>query len=454
MRTVLSGMRRLAAAALLVVSAGACNEFLTAENPGAIEAPDLNDPAYIALMVNGVIGEFQNMYTQVSHYNALYSDELHNHHVFFEERLIDRRDVHPENGTFPFFYYTPLQRSRFMADTVTGRLRVLLGDTASRDVRLARTLVYSGFNYILLGENLCLIPLTAEPGNPLLTSDETIARAALRFEEAIAVATAARAYNAAISPATTASTAAVAGSDSLINAARVGAARAYLWLNDKPRALTFAQPVPAGFVFWAYYLSGAITNYYQGRLSTGSSGSNTGSLNNTPFLAMAGDPRVPRPATDEPMQNGLRGFIPNSPTAASTYSGTPTGADFTLSSWMRIASGLEAQYIVAESQGPTAETLTFVNQRRAAGGQLAVTLTGDPLMAELRDQRRRDLYLDSHRLGDLRRYKRYYGVNEYPLGPYPGTTSGETYTTQEAWPLPLSEVTDNPNVTQAPTCGR
>lgn len=444
--------RRLAAVALLVVPAGACNDFLEVENPGAIETPSLDDPAYLQLMVNGVIGEFQLMYTQVSHYNALYSDELHNHHVFFEERLIDRRDVAPENGTYSFFVYGPLQRSRFMSDTVTSRLRTLLGDTASRDVRLARTLVYSGFNYILLGENLCLIPLTQEPGNPPLSSDETIQRAAQRFEEAIAVATAARAFQAAITPATAASNAAVAGADTLINAARVGAARAYLWLNDKTKAAAFAQPVPAGFVFWAYYLNGAVNNYYHGRLSTGSSGSNSGSINNTPFLAMAGDPRVPRPATDEAMQNGIRGFIPNSPTAASTYNGTAVGADFTQSSLFRIASGLEAAYIVAESNGPTIATLDFVNARRAVGNQLPVALTGDDLLAELRDQRRRDLYLDSHRLGDLRRYKRYYGVDQYQRGTYPGTTSGETYTSQEAWPLPLNETTENPNVTEAPTC--
>ncbi|MBA4158990.1 MAG: hypothetical protein H0X65_16160 [Gemmatimonadetes bacterium] len=40
-------------------------------------------------------------------------------------------------------------------------------------------------------------------------------------------------------------------------------------------------------------------------------------------------------------------------------------------------------------------------------------------MAELRDQRRRDFFMDGHRLGDLRRYMDQYGVDEFPTGPHP-----------------------------------
>jgi hypothetical protein len=68
-------------------------------------------------------------------------------------------------------------------------------------------------------------------------------------------------------------------------------------------------------------------------------------------------------------------------------------------------------------------------------------------MAELRDQRSRDFYLDGHRLGDLRRYKEYYGVDLFPKGPYPGSTSGQVYNeTVTCWPLPTNEINGNPNV--------
>jgi hypothetical protein len=118
---------------------------------------------------------------------------------------------------------------------------------------------------------------------------------------------------------------------------------------------------------------------------------------------------------------------------------------------MRIASTLEAQYIIAEADGPTAATLAFVDARRAAGLQPASGLVaGDPaIMAELREQRSRDFYLDNHRLGDLRRYREFYGVDLFPRGPYPGSTSGQIYSAdaeKDCWPLPLSEINGNPNI--------
>jgi len=88
-----------------------------------------------------------------------------------------------------------------------------------------------------------------------------------------------------------------------------------------------------------------------------------------------------------------------------------------------------------------------VNTRRAAGLQTPVTLAGDALMAELRDQKSRDFYLDNHRLGDLRRYKKYYNVDLFPKGPYPGSTTGQVYNEAiDCWPLPTNEINDNPNV--------
>ena len=88
-----------------------------------------------------------------------------------------------------------------------------------------------------------------------------------------------------------------------------------------------------------------------------------------------------------------------------------------------------------------------MNERRAAGLQTPVTLEGDALMAELRDQRSRDFYLDNHRLGDLRRYKEFYNVDLFPKGPYPGSTSGAVYDESiTCWPLPTNEINENPNL--------
>lgn len=441
---------RLGAALGALAAAGAmaaCNEFLKAENPGAIQAENLGNASYITLMANGVQGEWQRSFPTYTYYASLWSDEIRNHHVFFEERLFDLRQVAPENGTYSFFVYVPMQRARFMADSVAGRLRALLGDSATRDLRLARSLAYGGYAYVVLGEDVCGTPINVSAPYGW---DEMMKFALVRFDSAIAVAAAARAYQAGISPATTASTAAVAGADTVRNFALVGAARAALDLGDKARAIGYARQVSPGFEMRNYFSenSSGENNPFWGRFSTGSSGSNSASISNTPYEAMAGDPRVPRPATQEPMMDGLRAWNPNSPTAFNTYAGTPVGADFQKAGWLRIASYLEAQYILAEAQGPTPGNIEFLNSRAAVGGQppLAATAPASDYLAFLRDQRRRDFFLDGHRMGDLRRYKRFYQIDEFPTGTYPGTTTGEVYGTQECWPLTLAEINGNPNV--------
>jgi len=412
----------------LATSALGCNDFLAAENPGAVLVADLDDPRYASLIPNSVIGEFQPMHGNVAWWNAVYTDELYNRAVFFEEGLIDRREVTDVNGTYSFFIYGPLHRTRFMADDGAARLKRILGDTATRDLRLARVLAYGGYAFVYLGEMMCVSPI--DGGEPL-TTDQLFAEAIKRFDEAIAVATAARAAAAALTPP---AAAIVAGADSVRNFALVGKARTQLNLNQAQAARTTALLVSPNFEFRAYYSTNSTreNNWFWNRLTA----SLSGSLANTPFQAMAGDPRVPR------VTSGTRLNVPLSTQSYSSWSNTPAGAEWVQGGFVRIASSLEAQYIIAEADGPVASTLTFVNARRAVGLQPPTTATGSALMAELRDQRRRDFYLDNHRLGDLRRYKRYLQIDEFPKGPYPGSTTGETYNANaDCWPLPLAELT-------------
>ena len=182
-------LRALCTAALLALGALGCNDFLAAENPGAVLVNDLDDPRYASLIPNSVIGEFQPMHGNVAWWNAVYSDELYNRAVFFEEGLIDQRNVTDVNGTFNVFLYGPLHRTRFIADDGAARLKRILGDSASRDLRLARVLAYGGYAFVYLGEMMCTSPI--DGGDPL-TTDQLFAEAIKRFDEAIAVATAAR----------------------------------------------------------------------------------------------------------------------------------------------------------------------------------------------------------------------------------------------------------------------
>ena len=427
----------LGAFALAVGAVTGCENFLTADNPGAVEADDLNDPAYAGLIASGPVFGFQDANDDAVYWNAQLTDELFNRAVFVEEGQIDRRDLYSDMTYINAFLYAPMQRARFLSEDAVRRLTVILGDTVGRDHRVARALAYGGYTYITLGEMMCTTPIDRSVPK---TWDEMMDAAIAKFDSAVTIAAAAKTYLQTLTPVTPALTAAIAGADSVRYFALVGAARASLNKNDKAKALTYANQVPAAFEFRAYYTNNtaAQTNRTYDRLTLGSNAY----LINTPFLAMAGDPRVPRIAGTTG-----RGGTPLSPPSYSSFDNTVAGAAFTPTLSMRIASGLEARYIIAEANGPTAATLAFVNERRAAGLQTPTAATGDELMAELRDQRSRDFYLDGHRLGDLRRYKRFYQVDLFPKGPYPGSTSGAVYNESiDCWPLPTSEINDNPNV--------
>jgi len=413
----------------------ACSDFLVAENPGAVEEPEVNSPTYVAIIANGPIFAFQDAHDDVAYWNGQFTDEIFNREVFVEEGQIDRRETYSDMTYLTAFTYNPMQRARFLGEDAARRLTTILGDTANRDIRVARSLAYAGYSYVYLGEMNCVTPI--DLGAPK-TPDEIFADAIARFNDAITIATAAKTY---LQSLPTPNANAIAATDSVKNFALVGAARAALNRDDKAGAIAFASQVPNPFEFRAYYSDNttAQNNRTYNRLQVGFSGT----MANTPFIAMTTDPRLPRVTT------GAQAGKPLSPPSYSTFNNNVAGALFTAVMSVRIASYLEAQYIIAEANGPTAATLTFVNQRRAAGAQPALVLTpGDPqILAELRDQRSRDFYLDNHRLGDLRRYKKYYNVDLFPQGPYPGSTSGQIYNaTVDCWPLPTSEINGNPNI--------
>ena len=117
---------------------------------------------------------------------------------------------------------------------------------------------------------------------------------------------------------------------------------------------------------------------------------------------------------------------------------------------VKLASGLEAYHHYYEAAGPDATgpegtTLEFVNSRRAFGNQPPVNLGGAELMAELREQRGKDMFLGGFRLGDLRRWKET-GVGDFfPTGPHPNATWGQ-YGDATCYPLPDDEYEGNPNI--------
>jgi hypothetical protein len=433
---------RVAIAAALAAPAAAagCGDLLDVDNPGVVETPQLEDPTYRNVLVNSVVGEFQPVFPLVAYYSAVFTDELRNHHNFVEERLVDQRNVLPENATYVTLVYNNLHRTRFLADSVDQYLRTFAADSAGRDMRRARVNAYGAYTYMLMGEIMCGSPINA---GPMLSSDSLLKIAVSRANEAIAIT---NAVKAAPNPPT-------AAADSFANFARVIAARANLQLGNKAEALALASQVPVGFEFRAYYTLSTPArqnNPVFGRLQQ--PGSLSAGLDFTPWATVTADPRIPRPATVEATLDGGRVFVPNSPLSYSTYDGTLIGGPFATDGWIRIASGLEARYIVAEAGGATATSIAFIESRRTIDptGRAAAPTTDANFMETLREQRARDFYLDGHRLGDLRRYKAQYGVDLFPRGPYENSTTGETYGSltndQICFPISAAEIQRNPNI--------
>ncbi|MGH7466280.1 MAG: hypothetical protein ACREK1_13945, partial [Longimicrobiales bacterium] len=145
----------LVLAVCVSVAVTGCSDFLEVTNLGAIENPSLDNPDYLQLMYDGVIGDFQPAFAWTGLFSGAFTDELRMHHSFFENLEIDQRRVTENNGTYAAAVFNGLHRARFMADTVAGRYRTLLGDSVTADLRYAKTLAFAGYAWTMIGEQIC-----------------------------------------------------------------------------------------------------------------------------------------------------------------------------------------------------------------------------------------------------------------------------------------------------------
>ncbi|HEY7234292.1 MAG TPA: hypothetical protein VH539_09105 [Gemmatimonadaceae bacterium] len=413
----------IAVAALLAGGAAACNDILEVQNPGAIQEGQLGDPALQQLIVNGAIGEFQYAYGQYAQWSAVLSDEAFTDHTNVDVRQFSLHDFTDLN-TINSGVYEYLQRARQSSDDAADRLKVMLGSGATSSLDVARALAYGGYAYTLLGEGFCEAPVTLSAPK---TSDELLQIALSRFDEAITVATAA----------STGSN--VAAAQDIIHMSQVGGARAALKLGDAAKARSYASQVPASYEKLAYYSSNTVRENNALNGLTHASGA---SLAMAPAFLGLNDPRVPQPALTQLGLTGGSIYTPLTPYMYTEWVSSGSAPRISVESDVRLATGLEARYVIAELDGPVQTTLDFVNERRAVGGEAPVSLSGDQLMDEFRAQRARDFYLTGQRLGDLRRYAKA-GINLFPTGKYPVFT--DSYGGATCFIIPLTEKAGNPS---------
>lgn len=439
----------LLVATLAVFSAG-CSEvdqLLEAENPAQIDETQLQDEALIDVLANSVVGAMTTAYAgSTSNFiwmTSMFTDEQVTGINWEQTARLNLRVVQFDEGP-AHEVFSSLSRLRFMADSVTSRFRTLLKEPA-KDRRMALVLAHAGYAYTFLAEAMC--EATIDVGTKKYTPKELAQIAVGKFEEAIAVATAAG-----------------ASADDVKNLARVGLARAALTAGDKAKAMQAAAQVPLTFTWWVQYKTDVAENSMYNRVTSTnhSLGVAPHFLNGTygtqNLVATQTDPRIQHTTTWTLGHNQLTKLY--KPYQSLPYSGfngqtIATGGKPVLydrDTDVKLASGLEAMHHYYEAAGPNGTgprgtTLQFVNERRAFGKQSPVNLSGDALMAELREQRARDTYLGGLRLGDLRRWKDQ-GIGDFfPKGQHVNADWG-IYGDATCYPIPSSEYEGNPGLTR------
>jgi len=411
---------------LALIAAGfaaACTELTTLEqqNPGQLDASGLYEPRNAQTLVNGVIADFECAFSRYAFGTAVFTDELTNAFAGSSNFDYDRRTL-PTNApygnstcgtaqTAPI--YTTLSIARADGDTVAAHLETWTdAEVPNRSKLLAQSYTYAGYAITLLGESMCSAAINV---GPELTPAQLFAEAKTRFDKGIAAATA-------------------ANDAATLNLATLGRARARLNLGDKAGAGTDAAKIPAGFA--ALLSTDAGTARRQNYVFLGINQSSWASVDPS-FRGLtvngATDPRV---AVTNTNRNGTAGV---QIWTADKY--------VSLATTIPVARYAEAQLIVAESKlaandipGAVA-AINTVRAVRNIGPYDATGQTSAQVLAQIIEERRRELFLEGHRLGDIRRY----GL---PMLPAAGTPflSGGVYGPQTCFPLPDVERVNNPNI--------
>ena len=254
-----------------------------------------------------------------------------------------------------------------------------------------------------------------QPG-PELTPAQLFAEAITRFDTAVDAATR-------------------ASDNTTLNFALLGRARAKLDAGDLAGAAADAALIPPGFVVQTS--SDAVNTRRQNAIWSSTISGFFSSVDTSFQNSYAAD-HDPRIASTSTGQIGTDGF---------TLVAYPN-KDATANAPIAIAKCSEAQLIIAENDVANSNlpgAITIINDLRQAADTSLHYAPSSPTAAGVKDQiieeRRRELWLEGHRLGDLRRY----GL---PFKPATGSPygAGGTYGSQTCFPLPDIERINNPNI--------
>jgi len=401
-----------------LTACGTLDELLDVDLSGQVETSDAETPAKAATLVEGGITLFNCALMRHIIWAGAVGDEVAlgsrpdiDSRNLSDASAVATADSRPCGGDL----YRRVAQARWQNDR---NLQLLEGwsdaEVATRANLIARSAAYSGYSHVLLGEGFCT---AAVDGGPEIQPAAVFQLAEARFTRAIETATA------------TANTA-------ILNLARVGRARARLDLARYADARADALLVPAAFVETAKY-----------------PGNQPGINENEVYTQQ----HVVAAFGIDALYWDLRYAGVPDPRVRVVSAGRTFGTDNTplwrtmkytaITSPIELATGTEAMLIVAEADaraGNLASAVAVINQLHTAAGLPSFSSSDQAeVINQLIYERRAELFLEGHHIGDYRRYP-------LPFNPQPGTpylnNPGRLWGTSRCYPLPSSERASNPNI--------
>lgn len=417
--------RRVSLKAMLLVpvmllALAACDmmdRLLEVEHPGRIDAGVFDDPENARMMVAGVVADFECAFAHYINSAGLLGMELHDSQLTAAQWDFDRRTLERAGGWYAtstcagrIGTYTPLATARWAADDAIRKLQEWTDAEVAGDRRrlLATAAAYSGYAHVLMGEGFCSMAFDM---GPEVMPAQVFERAMERFDLAIQEGQA-------------------VGDSDIVHMSGLGRARALLNLGRTAEAAQYAAQIFVDYEKFALYspLSGRSENQV---VAMNVRNRQTSIFDAYRDLTIEGvpDPRVPVFNTGA--------IAPDQETIQWQQRKYTSNADP-----IRLASWTEAQLIIAEHEGGQT-AVNIINDLHARVGLPPIQASEpDEILDWIVTTRAREFFLESHHLGDVRRY-------DLPLIPAPGAPypiKGGYYGDQRCFPLPDAETRNNPNI--------
>lgn len=361
---------------VLIVFYTGCKQTLEVENPNQIIDEDLNQQLAIPAIVTGAAADFAYEYQWTIICSGLLSNELIHIGSFPTFREMYEGQVQDNNITMEN-WYGYLQRARWVAENGVERVKQIVGeDSAKKMIEYAMLHIYAGYALIHLADMWDGSPID---GGLLLKRAQIYDRAIAHFTEVINIADGL--------PATRTfknGTAQTLDKSQVKAIALLGRARAKLHKGDLSGAYQDVadQSLFTNLIFYAVYSE------------------NTGRENNLVYIyaydrpevavgprhQITGDPRVPvqEPTSARPYWRQAK-----YPSRAS---------DIPITKWQEAAL-IRAEYYLFK--GNATGALSEINSIRTAAGLTPVATVN---IDTLREERKREFFLEGMYLQDLRRF--------------------------------------------------